>query len=163
MRPNIAELLTGINKTIMINAIPIVQQSGDMEALWELATGTRLMSYIESRWKSEFGRLAGENMAMEEILKEAAAALDHLNHPLAAELNDLLEKSHCEIKDLPTVEDLEKANADLKGGLDRFIIAHSKMKHAGSHELSEARQKVRGFLKEINDRDFEAAQAIIFI
>jgi hypothetical protein len=163
MRPSIAELLTGINKTIMINAMPIVQQSGDMEALWELATGTRLMSYIEDRWKSEFGRLAGENAAMEEILKEAAAALDHLNHPLAGELADLLKRSHCEIKDLPAIDDLAKANADLKGGLDQFIIAHSKMKHAGSHELSEVRQKVRGFLKEINDRDFEAAQSILFL
>ena len=163
MRPNIAELLTGINKTIMISAMPIVQQSGDMEALWELATGTRLMSYIEERWKNEFGRLAGETAAMEELLKEAASALDHLNHPLAVELTGLLKKARCEIKDLPSIDDLEQANVDLKGGLDRFIIAHSRMKHAGSRELSAARKKVRNFLKRINDRDFEAAQAILFL
>ena len=110
-----------------------------------------------------FGWLAGETKALAESLKDAAVALDHLNHPLAGELTDLLKKSHCEIKDLPAIDDLEKANADLKGGLDQFIIAHSKMKHVGSHELSEARQKVRDFLKQINERDFEAAQAVIFI
>jgi hypothetical protein len=162
MRPNIAELMDGINKTIMSRAMPIVQKSGDMEALWELATGTRLMSFIQSRWKDEFGRLAGENMAMEDILKDAVAGLKPYDHTLAAELEVILERSHCDITALPSIDVLEKQNTDLKAGLDKFIISHAHMPDRGPPDLQAVRRKIREFLKEINRRDFEAAQAILF-
>ncbi len=55
MRPNIGEIMAGINKTIMVSGMPIAQQAGETQALWELAAGTRLMSYVEQRWKNEFG------------------------------------------------------------------------------------------------------------
>jgi hypothetical protein len=162
MRPNIGELLDGINKTIMSRAMPIVQRSGDMEALWELATGTRVMAFIMDRWKNEFGRLARENMAMEKILREAVAALKALDHPIAAELEETLERSLCDISSLPSIDDLEKQNADLKAGLEKFIICHEQMQDYGLKGLQAIRKKIRDFLKEITVRDFEDAQAILF-
>jgi hypothetical protein len=55
MRPTFKELISGVNKTIMISAMPIVQQSGDMKSLWELATASRLLSYLEERAPGEGG------------------------------------------------------------------------------------------------------------
>jgi len=163
MRPNVGEIMAGVNKTIMRSAIPIVQQSGETQALWELATSTRLMLYVENRWKNEFGRLAGENIAMEELLKEAAAALREAEHALASELDGICERSHCEVTDLPSIDTLHEQNADLKGGLDKFIIAHSAMADGRKPGLGEARQKIREYLKEVTLRDFEAAQEVIFL
>ena len=162
MRPNIDELLDGINKTIMSKAIPIVQKSGDMDALWELATGTRIMAFVMDRWKDEFSRLASENIAMEEITRKAVAALKSVDDSLASELEDTLERSHCDIVSLPSVDVLEEQNKDFKTGLEKFIIAHSGMDDGGSKELKAVRTKIRGFLKDVTARDFESAQKVLF-
>lgn len=162
MRPNIHELLDGINKTIMSRAMPIVQRSGDMEALWELATGTRVMAFIMDRWKDEYSRLAQDNMTMEDILKEAAAALKRKDHPLAEELDETLKRSHCDISALPSVDILEKQNMDFKAGIEKFIIAHSEMPDGGPADLQAVRGKIKEFLKKSTARDFEAAQKVLF-
>lgn len=162
MRPTISELITGVNRTLMSVALPKVMATRDMDAVWELSVANRLISFIESRWKNEFGRLAGENMAMEGIIGEAVSALKPLDHPLASDLQETLERSHIEVSDLPGVDTLYEANVDLKGGLDKFIIAHTELGDKGSPELTSVRANIRGFLKKITARDFEAAQNILY-
>jgi len=162
MRPTLAELITGITRTLNSFALPIVLNSGDREAFWEVGVLNRLLSYIKKRWKNEFGRLARENTALEGLLREAAAALRPLGHPEAPDLERILDESHCEIADLPPIEALEEQNLNVKRGLERFIIAHAAMPEGGPPELQAVRRKIRGYLKEINQRDFKAAQALIF-
>ncbi len=161
MRPNLAELMSGVNKTIMSAAMPIVQQSGDMQALWELATGSRLLSFVEQRWKGEFARLAGDNLAMGAALAEAAAALAGAGRSEADELKSILARSHCDPSELPSIDELERQHADLMAGLDLFILVHSRMDES-DEALTAARQRIRDHLKQTTARDFEAAQAVIF-
>ena len=163
MRPNLAELLSGINRTILTFAIPIVQKSGEMDSLWEIASGTRLLAFFEARWKNEFGRLARENLAMADLLQAAALALKPFDPAGAAELAQILESSQCEIASLPALDTLEDQNLNLKRGLDRFILTHAAMPEGGSPALLEARSRIRGFLKEITNRDFPAAQKVIML
>lgn len=161
MRPNISDLLDAINRSIMSVSMPIVQRSGDMQALWETAISTRLMSYVQKRWKNEFGRLARDNMLMESLLKNGAAALKEAGSDRARELEEIVSRSRCEIDRLPSIEELEKANQEMKRGLEVFIIAHSEM-GGDAPALRAARAQLREFLKEVALRDFEAAQELIF-
>ena len=163
MRPSLAELLAGIHRTILSNSMPIVQKSGEMESLWEIATSTRLLAFIETRWKDEFGRLARENLAMVNLLFDAVPALKALDHPAAGELAQLLERPGCEINALPPIETLEQQNLDLKEGLDRFIRLHAAMPGGGTPALQAVRARIREFLKEITQRDFPAAQKVILL
>lgn len=161
MRPNISDLLDGINKTVMSVSIPIVQRSGDMQALWEMASSTRIMAYVQKRWKDEFGRLAHDNARMEELVKDGAAALREAGSDKAEELGRIAAECHCDILSLPTIDELEEKNQELRSGLEVFIIAHSGTE-ADSPALGSVRAGIREFLKETALRDFEAAQEVIF-
>lgn len=162
MRPNISDLLEGINKTVMSVSIPIVQRSGDMQALWEMASSTRIMAYVQKRWKNEFGRLAGDNTHMADLLKDCAAALREAGSDKAEELERIAADCHCDIQALPSIDELEEMNRKLMSGLEIFIVAHSEMGAADTPGLQAARGRVREFLKEVTLRDFEAAQEVIF-
>ena len=164
MRPNLTELMNGINKTIMISAMPIAQQARDMKSLWELATASRLLTYLEDRWRTEFGRLAGDNRELESLLREAAAGLRPLDPGPAAELDAFLQTPPGDPAAGPTIDLLEQRSLQLKTGLERFLLLHTEMKAnaASSPALDAVRQNLRRFLAAVTRRDFDAAQKVIF-
>ena len=163
MRPSLAELLAAIHRTILSVSIPIVQKSGEMDSLWEIATSTRLLAFIETRWKHEFGRLAGENLTMTDLLQAAVSALKPYAPPAAAELAKILEEFPGQINALTPLEVLEKQNLELKRGLDRFILIHAQVPEPGLPALQAVRTRIREFLKEVTDRDFPAAQKVLML
>ncbi len=161
MRPNIAELLEGTNRTIMSTAICAVQNAGDRQGLMEIATANRFMTYIQSRWQNEFARLAGENQKMEDLLKNAEKELRTPDPSMADQLAAILAKPSPRLTDLPSVESLQESNDEFKKGLVIFITAHSKIAEKNTPGLQTVRQNIRNFLKEITMRDYEEAQTLV--
>jgi hypothetical protein len=161
MRPNIAELLEGTNRTIMSTAICAVQRTGDRQGLMEIAAANRFMIFIQSRWQNEFSRLAGENQKMENLLTQAYKELKSHALPETGEIEKVLAKPRPLILDLPSVESLQESNNDLKKGLVIFIKIHSKTGNKDTAGLKKVRQNIRKFLKEITMRDYEEAKTLV--
>jgi hypothetical protein len=161
MRPNIAELLEGTNRTIMSTAICAVQRTGDRQGLMEIAAANRFMIFIQSRWQNEFSRLAGENQKMEILLNEAAKELKNHAVSEAGNIENILSIPHPKVSDLPSVKSLQQSNNDLKKGLVIFIEAHSKLTDKDTPGLKKVRQDIRSFLKEITMRDYEEAKTLV--
>ncbi|RJP68051.1 MAG: hypothetical protein C4532_13520 [Candidatus Abyssobacteria bacterium SURF_17] len=161
MRPTIAELIAGITRTLNTTALPIVLNSGDTEAFLELMITARLLAFVESRWDKEYERLIRENTAMEGLLKEAADALQQINYPDGVNLVGNIEEYHFDIQAIPSISELHEHNVERKKKLQRFILIHTSLKERQTPELCAVRAKIRDFLKDLNNRDLEAAQLIL--
>jgi len=161
MRPAISELIAGILRTVHTTALPLALNSGNSEAYAELLLASRMLAFVEERWDKEFGRVATENSAIGKLLYDAAKALQEINHPEAARLTDELEYHHFDLATLPAISTLQQKNIMMKRRLEEFILIHAEMREGGTPELQAVRRKIRGFLEEINRRDFEAAELVL--
>ena len=161
MRPTIPELIAGIIRTLNTTALPMALNSGDREAFLETLAATRLLSFVETRWDREFGRLMDENMTMQSLLQAAADALRDSNHPAAEGFAEGLNSSGFDMRSLPSISSLHEQNIMMKERLDRFILIHAAMPEGGSPGLNAVRQDLRAFLKEITRRGLEAAEMIL--
>ncbi|UCD58961.1 MAG: hypothetical protein JSV16_07600, partial [Candidatus Hydrogenedentota bacterium] len=156
-----AELISGITRTISATALPVILNSGDREAFFEMVMASRMLAFVESRWDKEFRRLAQENVTMRNVLREAAEALRQLDHPEAAELTKNLGNVDFDVASLPPISALHEQNVLMKKRLEKFILIHAGMPEGGTSGLQTVRRRIREFLKEINRRDFEAAQLVL--
>jgi len=161
MRPTISELVAGITRMVQTTALPLALNSGDNEAYAEMLLVSRMLAFVDDRWDKEFGRLAKENTAMGDLLRDAENALQQLNHPEAAKLTEKLERHHFDLSNLPAISTLQEQNIVMKRRLEKFILIHAGMREGGTPELQAIRRKIRDFLKDINRRDFEAAQLVL--
>jgi hypothetical protein len=161
MRPTISELLAGISRTINTTALPMALNSGDKEAFVETYAIAKMLAYVESRWDTEFARLARENAAMENLLGEAGSALQAIEHPAGKELATGIESPDLDIDSLPSISSLQEQNVNMKERIERFILIHAEISDGGKPELQAARRAIRDFLKEITLRDLEAAELLL--
>jgi len=161
MRPTIAEILAGINRTINTVALPLILNSGDKEAFVEVLAAGKLLSFVESRWQNEFARLIHENTVMQDILREGADLLRSADSAEVSDLTVALEPPRLDASALPSISTLYEQNVILKTTLEKFILVHASMPDGSARQFQSVRCKIREFLKEINRSDCEATQSLL--
>ena len=148
MRPTLTEIINGVSNTLSNRATSMAMNTGDNENYYEFALTNTILGFALNQVDHEFSRLMKQNIAMIDLLRDASTALQSVNHPEAAKLAEIADKSQDSINDFPPLSILREKHVLLKEGLEKFILIHAAMPEGGSPALQTVRKNIRRFLKE---------------
>lgn len=153
MRPSVYDIIGGIEYTLMEVMMPIVEASGEAEAVREGGSAGGLVRRLSASWDSEGETFFNENKEMREALQAALPAFRQAGlGEAAAAMEEHLNKEYYPAGGYPAVRALMQENDDLKVALEEALTAIYTAKTPPA-SLKEAHARFRKIIKRQLERD----------